>query len=105
MIRVAPSKCQLEYVLYTDSDGVVRVRDMATFRLLRNEFLDPGGVYYVGDFIAGARTTSTFKFFYTEVRSGWAFGKVQGRYEKTTEEMKRAFPGLAVVPTEDRMTR
>jgi hypothetical protein len=104
VIQVAPSKCQLEEILYT-SGGEVAFRGMPSFRLLRNEFLDPGGIYYVGDFVAASRSESRFKFFYTEFRTGWAFGKVEGRYERTTAEMKRAFPGLAAAPTEDRMTR
>lgn len=42
IIKVAPSACQIDEIVYSDSDGIVRGREMAPFRLLRNEFLGPG---------------------------------------------------------------
>ena len=105
MIKVAPSKCQLDEIVYTDADGRVIARTMATFRLLRNEILEPGGVYYIGDFVAGARTDVRVKVIYTEFRMAWAIGKISDNYAETTREMKETFPKLASVTTEDRMSR
>ncbi len=45
MIMLAPSTCQLDQVVYGRD-----AHQMARFRLIRNEILGPGGVYYVGDF-------------------------------------------------------
>jgi hypothetical protein len=39
--------------------GAGSLRDMAGLRLLGNEHLQPGGVYYVGDFVVAGRTLSS----------------------------------------------
>ena len=49
MIRLPAGVCQLDDVV---GKGVASHREMAAFRLLNNEHLQPGGVYYVGDFAA-----------------------------------------------------
>jgi hypothetical protein len=48
VIKIAPSICQVDYVVF----GNATQNQMVGFRLLRNEVLDPGGVYYIGDFTA-----------------------------------------------------
>src|SRR6187551_3143853 len=54
MIRLPAGICQLEDVV---AKAVGSYRDMAPFRLLGNEHLEPGGVYYVGDFLASVSSS------------------------------------------------
>ena len=100
MIALPPSVCQLDEVLY---GGVAQA--MARFRLVRNEFLDAGGVYYVGDFrMSGTSKLTAITPFYTQWRYTWRTDSVRDDYRVTTQEMRRRFPWFASVPTEDRVT-
>ena len=109
MIRLPAGLCQIEDVTY---EGQRSVDDMASFRLLGNEHLEPGGVYYVGDFIATGKTTkSAYEFepkvlgFAREVRQSWKLFQPSNNYLATTADLRRAFPSFAKVGTEDRMPR
>jgi hypothetical protein len=102
VIRISPSICQIDRFVYSGSIGG---ESMATSRLLRNEILDPGGVYYVGDFVAVTRDKTTYGLGYKEHKYTWRIQSIRDNYVRTTAEMKRAFPGLATVVTEDRMSR
>jgi len=95
VIKIAPSICQVDYVVF----GNDTQNEMVGFRLLGNEVLDPGGVYYVGDFAAD----STWNWLEGIVR--WIVKGRRNEYAKTTAELKRAFPGFASVATEDRVPR
>ena len=100
MIAVPPSTCQLDQILY---GGVVQ--KMASFRLLRNEILDPGGVYYVGDFsMSGTYKLTVWTPWYTEHRSTWRTEGIHDNYQATTQAMKQRFPQFAAVATENRVT-
>jgi hypothetical protein len=102
VIEVSPSVCQIEYLLFTA--GNVRSRALAPFRLLRNEFLEPGGVYYVGDFFYTTSSDAQWRVLYTEVRHTWKVNAIQDNYAETTAELKRTFPSFATAQTENRMT-
>ena len=100
MIQLAPSTCQLDRIVY----GENQLRLMSPFRLLRNEILDPGGVYYVGDFAASGTFSATPVFFYTKVRQSWRMSAIRDNYAEATASLKRVFPAFASVQTENRMT-
>jgi hypothetical protein len=101
MIKIAPSACQIAYIVYGSQRGASgEGKQLATFRLLRNEFLDPGGVYYVGDFLAVSSYSHDFLSF--QSRLHWALRAIQDNYEATTDEMKRN-PRFAGTKTENRM--
>ncbi len=109
MIRLPAGVCQLDEVVYK---GLASQREMAAFRLLGNEHLQPGGVYYVGDFVATGNTTrSGVKFdaselaFYRVYRQVWELLNPRNNYATTTAAMKQAFPSFASAATEDRMPR
>ena len=90
--------------------GVTSHREMAAFRLLNNEHLEPGGVYYVGDFaVVGTSkildTTIYPLVVVTKYRQQWGLDPPRNRYVETTADMKRAFPRFAGVQTTDRMAR
>ena len=104
VVRVSPSVCQMDEIIYTDAGGNTQARKLAPFRLLENESLAAGGVYYVGDFFAHATTKHSFNGVRGEYQWDWRLTGVMDNYDKTTDQMKRRFPGFASPPTENRMT-
>jgi hypothetical protein len=108
MIRLPAGTCQLEDVI---GKGVAAQREMAPFRLLNNEHLEPGGVYYVGDFAATGSSVYVGDGFnnrlaWTRIyRDRWGLELPVNNYQATTAAMKRAFPNFASVATTDRMAR
>jgi hypothetical protein len=103
VMRLAPSVCQIDEFVYTDTSGAIIARRMATFRLLQNEFLDRGGVYYVGDFFARASSKVEPGFFVTTTHLAFKVTAIENNYEDTTAAMKRYFTKLALARTENRM--
>ncbi len=100
MVALPPSTCQLDKVLYGGA-----VQQMARFRLIRNEILDPGGVYYVGDFqMSGTRQMTESSLFYTRWHETWRAESIRDNYAATTRAMKAAYPQFASAPTENRVT-
>ena len=107
MIRLPAGVCQLDDVV---GKGVGSHREMAAFRLLNNEHLQPGGVYYVGDFAAAGSSrlldTTIYPFVIVrKYREQWGIDPPRNRYLETTADMKRACPKFASVQTADRMAR
>jgi hypothetical protein len=105
VIKVHPGICQLDEILFTDGGGTVRGRQLVTFRLLGNEILQPGGVYYVGDFVATAASVSEHSLVYQKSYSAWRLAARENNYARTTQLMREIFPLFASRVTEDRMPR
>lgn len=102
-IKLTPAKCQVDEIVYTNASGDVVGRAMPPIRLLRNENLGRGGVYYVGDFFAKSFSKSVGTFLSPETETTWEIVSIRNNYAETTEELRRAFTNFASVPTEDRM--
>jgi hypothetical protein len=98
MIEMVPSVCELETIEYGNA-----LQRVAAFRLLRNEVLDPGGVYYIGDYGASGTYDTMTVFIATEVRQSWRLKRPRDDYARTTADMRRAYPNFASVSTEDRV--
>jgi hypothetical protein len=81
----------------------VIAKEMAPFRLLGNEILEPGGVYYVGDFVATSRHATRFKILFTEHHFSWRITSREDNYLETTQAMKRVYTNLATATTANRM--
>lgn len=99
VIRIAPSSCSLEEILYTDLDGNVKSRKPAPKGMMHNVTFGPGKAYYLGDFFA---TASRF-ISYNKTDFRWEIASMQDEYASTSAEMKAAFPKLSGFPTENRM--
>jgi hypothetical protein len=104
VIRVAPSVCQIDEIIYTSAGGTTLGRGRPPFRLFENETLVAGGVYYVGDFFAHATTKLSLTWFRSETRWSWEVTGVMDDYDRTTDQLKRWFPSFAPAATENRMT-
>jgi len=107
VIQLTPGVCQLEDVVYR-SQGARR--EMASLRLLGNEHLEPGGVYYVGDFtVTGTIVDRTIEpnlgGFTMKTLTAWGPFAARNNYATTTNELRRRFPSFALVATEDRIPR
>jgi hypothetical protein len=99
MIELVPSICQLDKIEYGSSAN----GQLVPFRMLRNEILDPGGLYYVGDYSVTGASRTEFKVFYTEVHQRWRMNHAHDDYARSTAEMRQLFPAFAATPTEDRV--
>jgi hypothetical protein len=127
LIRLRPSICQIEDIVFDDStaetgggvfvparagliggilgvglftaiQGDPRPRQLASFRLLRNELLEPGGIYYVGDFYAKATTHGQG----ADERNEWTATR-KNDYERTTEELAKQLANFPADATQNRM--
>ncbi len=99
MIELPPTTCQLERIEY----GSEAMSRLAPFRLWRNEVLEPGGVYYVGDYFPTGTSRTDYKFFYNETHQRWRMNPGRDEYAKTTADMRRQFPAFATAVTQDRV--
>lgn len=97
VFEVVPGTCQIDEAIYTDGKARLVGQRAAPLAVLRNRELLPGVGYYMGDFLAVSTTTVE----YPKQHLKWGLREVRSEYAKTTEEMKRAFPNLASLPTED----
>ena len=102
MIEVAPAMCQIESFVFESPilSEVGPKRESASFRLLSNELVEPGGVYYVGDFIVNLTSDTLIPFF--EWKQRWKFGASRNDYQGASAELRQIFPSFSAVPTEDR---
>jgi hypothetical protein len=94
MMRLPVTTCQLEEIVLGN------VKSPASFRMLRNEVLSAGGVYYIGDFSATGKREDN----YPVTRWSWKLNDARDNYRSTTAEMKRTFPQFSAADTEDRVT-
>ena len=127
LIRLRPSICQIEDIVFDDAtatpgqgvyvqanvglvgaillggmfaaiEGDSRPREKASFRLLRNEYLEPGGIYYVGDFYAKATAEGEAG----SQRNSWAATR-KNDYERTTDELAKQLANFSPAATQSRM--
>jgi 5-hydroxyisourate hydrolase-like protein (transthyretin family) len=103
VIRIKPSRCEFVEVVCTDADGMTMRRISMAPGSLRNGVFRAGHAYYLGDFYGRASTRSTPIPFGTRVHWRWAITDVQDAYPLTTAAMRRNYPSLSRLPTEDRM--
>jgi hypothetical protein len=97
VLKVEPARCALVSTQLTDGIVVTHHDDVAAADMLIHEFI-AGRAYYLGDYFARGHYK---QHFYWRSRS-WAMAPADDRYEGTTAEMKRTFPGLAAWPTADK---
>jgi len=100
VLEIKPSRCWLVKAVLADQMGIVRGELKAEPGLQRPLDFAAGRAHYIGDYFAKgdysvqlAANTQTWE---------WAMSSGAGdRYAETTAEMKRAFPNLASLPTDD----
>jgi hypothetical protein len=99
VVKIVPSTCSLAEFIYTNSDGQIRSRKNAPATLMHDAQFDAGMAYYLGDFYAETTTTTIGN----TIQRNWNVKNVRNDYRNTSNAMKARYPGLAEVPTEDRM--
>jgi hypothetical protein len=113
VIKISPSRCALDEVVYTDQNDRVLQRSPPPAAWVRHEDFAAGRGYYLGDYVA----VGHYKAEPTGMRLGllgpgiphetwdwkmdWAFDD-EYNYDETTAKMKRTYANLAPLPTEDR---
>ena len=102
VMDIRPSSCALDEVAYLAESGITLRRITPPEAWRHVETFAAGRAYYVGDYFAKADFSSQRKVFVRELNWSWVMDPADDRFESTTAEMKRAFTGLAALPTEDR---
>ncbi|HEY4187299.1 MAG TPA: hypothetical protein VGP07_19640 [Polyangia bacterium] len=100
VLEIKPSRCWLMKAVLADQNGIVRKELKTDPTLLRPLDFTAGRAHYIGDYFAKgdysvqmAANTQTWD---------WAMSSAAGdHYADTTAEMRRAFPNLASLPTDD----
>jgi hypothetical protein len=108
-IKIVPSACTLTEFVYTHHDGIKVYRKSVPDSWKRQIVFEAGKAYYLGDF--EAETTAyrenvpqtEFPGQVGGIKLVWRLRSARNNYANTTAQLKVAYPGLAAMPTEDRM--
>jgi hypothetical protein len=100
VIKIVPSTCSLTQFVYTDALDMLKSSKVAPPTVMDRAVFSPGKAFYLGDFFARSRILNGAAG--ANVME-WKIESAKNDYEKTSAEMKIAFPNLSDLPTEDRM--
>jgi hypothetical protein len=100
IFKVGPGTCAIDEAVYTTGREWTEGQRAAPLAVLRNRELSAGVAYYIGDFLAASTAQRISS---SKVRIHWGVTEVRNNYAGTTAEMKRMFPKLAPLATEDAM--
>jgi len=93
IIKIKPSICDIDEIVYTDADG--NVREVGSFQNpVRNLVFKPGKAYYVGDFSATARTNIGRKINNMQ----WVMHNPVDRFVDTTKLLHKLYPNTVSIP-------
>jgi hypothetical protein len=104
VIKIAPSRCALTEIVYTDPDGAIKRRAPPPPPWRRAHDFQPGRAYYLGDYAGTASFESEWKVVYGTINWSWTMDPIDNpfqNYDATTIDMQVAFKGLAALPTDD----
>jgi hypothetical protein len=100
VLEIKPSRCSLMKAVMADQNGIVRMEVKATPKVQRPLDFTAGRAHYIGDYFAkgdySLRVDANIETWAWDMSSG-----AGDRYAETTAELKRAFPNLASLPTDD----
>jgi hypothetical protein len=101
VVKINPAHCAVDQVVFTDVDGRELYRIHPRRPASDGHDFWPKVAYYLGDFQASLAIESQFNPL--RHRTTWTFKivPVHQQYDVTTAEMRRAFPGLASMRTEN----
>lgn len=99
IIKIVPSTCSFVELIFSNADGQIQSRKPAPASAIKNVRFEAAKAYYLGDF--AAKTTKTVT--YPTVHTTWSVTSIKDDYQKTTSEMKAAFPNLSAIATENKM--
>ncbi len=100
LLRVSPaSKCTFREIVYTDADGYIKSRKPAPPELAKEVEFTAGKASYLGDFFAATANSTSGNMIYRH----WEIRRAKDDYEASTEELKKAYPAFAHVPTEKKL--
>lgn len=96
MVKVSPTQCTLTDIVYTDADGLVMSTQSISTDVFRNQRLEAGKAYYLGDYFAKVEDQYNFS------RTIWRIVDMKDNYIQTTQNMFNAYPnmrGFKTLPT------
>jgi len=103
VVKVNPATCSFVEIVYTDTDGFIKSQKPAPEGQYRNMQVEAGKAYYLGDFYALIKTKWIIPNYSWETI--WEVRDIKNDFAVTGEKMKRQYPGIAGVPTEDFMAK
>jgi hypothetical protein len=101
IVPVSPSRCRIVRMFRTDEHGFTREGGVIDPAATTFQDFEAGGAYYLGDYFARAGIDYTYRNDRLKRFRAWDMSPADGRYESTTADMKRQYPGLAKLPTEN----
>jgi hypothetical protein len=101
VVKIDPARCAVDTVVFTNVDGRELNRIHPRRPASDGHDFGPGVGYYLGDYLASVGVETKSELIRT--RTTWTFKivPVHKQYDVTTAEMRRAFPGLASLRTEN----
>jgi hypothetical protein len=102
VIEADPSLCVLDEMVYAGSNGVVLKSRRPPQEWVRPLRFEAGKAYYLGDYFTKGEYLFTYGYPYSHHEWTWDMEPVDHNFEATTEEMKRRFAYLALLPVEDK---
>jgi hypothetical protein len=103
VLEIRPSRCWVAELVLADQNGMVRKQVKAEPAMQQRQLdFTAGRAHYIGDYFAKGDSSVERAGWTTENHWEWAMSPAAGdRYQETTTEMKRRFPNLASLPTDD----
>ena len=99
VLSVAPSRCSVVELLFTDANGGVVGRTSFPNGLLENMGFEAGNAYYLGDYRA-----SIADEFGVGIRRVFKVEGARDDFAGTTRDLKAAFPHVARAPTVNQLS-
>jgi len=95
VIKVNPSTCSFNEIVYTNADGIIRSRKPPPKGSMQNMRIKPNTAYYFGDY----KASITFSYSGTYSTTRWRMNSIKNNFKSTTKDMKYEFPKLKQVDT------
>jgi len=97
VIKVNPSTCTFDEIVYTNADGIIRSRKQPPKDSMKNKRIEPNKAYYFGDYKASITFSSSGTYYATR----WRMNSIRNNFKSTTKEMKHQYPKLKHIETEN----
>jgi len=96
VIRIRPSRCALDWIVFTDGSDLVKASRQPPAAWKRVQEFAAGKAYYLGDYSAHAGGGGPYHY-------DRDIDSAEDNYEGTTAELKRTFSSLAAFSTENKL--
>lgn len=100
VIKLKPSVCSFDEVIYTDASGAISSRKQVPNKTMQSMPIKGGKAYYFGDFVASASSSPVVR---GRTYMTWQVESVKNYFAETSEKLKKNYPNLGAVAVENIM--